>query len=1012
MGVALMMVRMVWMVARLRRFVGGPAVTDDHIRQLIDELRRVLRVTRSLRIVETAEEFGPAVLGIVRPILALPISMMTGLPPEAVRAIVAHELAHIRRHDYLLNLVQMVIEAVLFFNPAVWWINRQIRIEREACCDAMAARVLGQPLVLAESLALWAERVALRPSAAMAFAGSGRHGPRLLLDRVLRIVLPGYRPQAPLSPLGSVGLFLGGIVALGVLSCGTSAVVEMAAKALTPAQRMERIVETQQQYAPPEIGGKGTVILSGTLRTSDGKPLSKKISFAINAYTRTSNGGGAYNDARAYGTPSFSMKVPTGKTWLFVGGCDEYAPALVGPINGKASETISGIELVFEKGSPLTIRVLDEKGQPVGDSAINASCKIEDRSLGSCSYVTDGKGIAVMPISGAIKQYDFSVRKAGFQPFVQRGVSVRPDHSITLNLSHAQPVRGVVLSPQDRPIAGVEIRQYIKDKRFGDTSLSGQHGEVLATTDAEGHFVLNELEDDAAYLMVAESKEYGRKAFSLDAPFQKQLSVKFGPILTVSGFIRGKLDELAKENGQPSVSFTLVPSLAVEKFHGWCNILGTAAVRTIDGQQRFTIGDLLPGKITIYAGKHVARTDVAESEPNRQVTIDLTQPAAQTPRRQVVLRFITPDSSPPPRGKVYVNVFTDNRDGRDILDKSIPLEGGVARFDAYVSGQLVYSPRGMLGYWFEEARRRVEAGDGPLEISVPVVPAGAIAGQVLNTDGTSAVADASVSPNGVWRSKTRGYSGSFGSGPVNVDDKGRFFITPLPLDGTYKVLAMRGLTMQVSSPITLDATHPTTNITLRFPSTITAEGQVLDPEGRPQGRWRFILEFFSAPEQPLHSWQITGTDKEGRFHFPDLSVGVGHYVLDFNPPRDFRSLRVPLPLDGKPVTVRLQRGLVLEGQVLEVGTNRPVPGERVFLALAERNAGDSAYFHAEAKTDGEGRFRFNTLDDRPYKIYTTDGQQSSPGYQIATPGQESHILHVTLREGSPLKPQEKKEAAR
>lgn len=1005
-GVVVMMGRMVWIVARLRRFVRGPEVTDDRIRLLIDELRQALHLPRLLKVVETVEEFGPAVLGMIRPVLTLPVSMMTGLPPEAVRAIVAHELAHIRRHDYLLNLVQMVIEAVLFFNPAVWWINRQIRIEREACCDAMAATILGQPLALAEALSLWAERMALRPSPATAFAGAERPGPRLLLDRVLRIVRPGYRPQSPLSPLGVLGLFLGGMVALGILSCGTSAIVELAAKALTPAERMERIVETQQQYAPPESRGKGDVTLSGTLRTSDGKPLSKNVSFAVNAYTGYSNGCGVYGDARAHGG-SFTMKVPPGRTWLFAGGCDEYAPALVGPINGRASETVSGIDVVFEKGSPLTIRVLNEKGQPVGDAGISASSIVEEHLLGSCSYTTNDKGIAVMPISNAIRLYDLSVRKAGFQPLDQRKISVKPDQTLTLTLSHAQPVRGVVLSPNGRSIAGVEIRQYIKDKRGGDTSLSGQYGQVLAKTDAEGHFVLNALEDDAAYLLVAESKEYGRKAFSLDSPLQKELSIKFGPVLTVSGIVRGNLDMLTEEKGQPSVSFTLLPSLAVEKFHGWCNIRGTAPVRAINGKQRFVIGELLPGEITIRAGEHVVRTKVSESEPNRQVTIDLTQSAGQTTKRQVVLRFTTPDGSPPPRGRVYVNAFTDNTDGHDALDKSIPIEDGVAKFDAYVSGQLVYSPKGMLGYWFEGVRPRVEAGDGPLEITVPVVPAGAIVGQVLNSDGTP-IANASVSPNGVWRSTTRGYSGSFGSDPVNVDDKGRFFITPLPLDGTYTMFAMRGLTVQFSSPVTLDATQPTTNVTIRFPSTTTAEGHVLDPEGRPQGRWRFGLEFYSSPAQRLYRWEITGTDKEGRFHFPDLSVGIGQYVLDFNPQQDFRPLRMPLPLDGKPVTVQLQRGLVLEGQVLQFGTDRPVPGERVFLALSEHREGDSEFFHAEATSDGEGRFRFNTLDDRPYNIYTTDGRQSSPGCQVM-PGKKPIVLRVTLPEGSPLKPQEKKE---
>ena len=132
------------------------------IRQWTDELRGLLRVTRSLRIVEAAEGFGPAVFGLVRPVLALPILMMTGLPPEVVRAVLAHELAHIRRHDYWFNLVQMAIEAVLFFNPAVWWISRQIRIDREACCDAMAARLLGRPGALAEALSLWAGRVHAR----------------------------------------------------------------------------------------------------------------------------------------------------------------------------------------------------------------------------------------------------------------------------------------------------------------------------------------------------------------------------------------------------------------------------------------------------------------------------------------------------------------------------------------------------------------------------------------------------------------------------------------------------------------------------------------------------------------------------------------------------------------------------------------------------------------------------------------------------------------------------------
>ena len=86
------------------------------------------------------------------------------------------------------------------------------------------------------------------------------------------------------------------------------------------------------------------------------------------------------------------------------------------------------------------------------------------------------------------------------------------------------------------------------------------------------------------------------------------------------------------------------------------------------------------------------------------MTIDLTQAAAQMSKRQVVLRFTTPNDSSPPRGTVYVHAYTDNRDGygSDVLDKLIPLEDGIAKFDAYVPGQLVYWSKGMLGYWSGE----------------------------------------------------------------------------------------------------------------------------------------------------------------------------------------------------------------------------------------------------------------------------------------------------------------------
>ena len=105
-----------------------------------------LRVTRPVRIVESAVVSGPIVVGWFRPVILLPASALTGLAPAQLEAVIAHELAHIRRHDYLVNLVQTAVETLLFYHPASWWISRQIRVEREHCCDDVAVELCGDRL--------------------------------------------------------------------------------------------------------------------------------------------------------------------------------------------------------------------------------------------------------------------------------------------------------------------------------------------------------------------------------------------------------------------------------------------------------------------------------------------------------------------------------------------------------------------------------------------------------------------------------------------------------------------------------------------------------------------------------------------------------------------------------------------------------------------------------------------------------------------------------------------------
>jgi beta-lactamase regulating signal transducer with metallopeptidase domain/protein involved in polysaccharide export with SLBB domain len=121
-------------------------------------LRGRLRISRGVRLIETIAIDTPAVVGVIRPVIFVPLGVFSGLSPQQVEAILAHELAHVRRHDYLINLMQAAIETLMFYHPAVWWISSRIRFERENCCDDIAANACGDARGYAMALAKIEER--------------------------------------------------------------------------------------------------------------------------------------------------------------------------------------------------------------------------------------------------------------------------------------------------------------------------------------------------------------------------------------------------------------------------------------------------------------------------------------------------------------------------------------------------------------------------------------------------------------------------------------------------------------------------------------------------------------------------------------------------------------------------------------------------------------------------------------------------------------------------------------
>jgi beta-lactamase regulating signal transducer with metallopeptidase domain len=175
-----------------------------------ERLAAQLGLDVGFRIVESSLVDAPSVIGTMRPIILLPVAALTGLGPHQIEALIAHELAHIRRRDYAVNIAQTVAEALLFFHPAVWWVSARIRQEREHCCDDVAVETCGEPVDYAAALA---ELAAWR-SRDLALSVGAADGS--LLARVRR-VLRAPSEDAPRPSGGLVVLALGLLVSAGAI---------------------------------------------------------------------------------------------------------------------------------------------------------------------------------------------------------------------------------------------------------------------------------------------------------------------------------------------------------------------------------------------------------------------------------------------------------------------------------------------------------------------------------------------------------------------------------------------------------------------------------------------------------------------------------------------------------------------------------------------------------------------------------------------------------------------------
>ena len=238
-----------WVAAqRLKR--RSAVMIAETWRERVTFLAGHLGIRRTVRVYESILARAPAVIGWLRPVILVPAGALIHLSAEELEAVLAHELAHIRRHDYLINLMQTAIETLLFYHPAVWWVGRSIRAEREHCCDDLAVQTCGDRIVYARALTSLEELRCTDRRFAMAATGGdlGERVRRLLSSR------QPVRRRLPIVLLAGVTILVASVAFLntGAEATDRSAVAPAPAVAAVAAERPAPVAEPAAAPEAPQ----------------------------------------------------------------------------------------------------------------------------------------------------------------------------------------------------------------------------------------------------------------------------------------------------------------------------------------------------------------------------------------------------------------------------------------------------------------------------------------------------------------------------------------------------------------------------------------------------------------------------------------------------------------------------------------------------------------------------------------------------------------------------------------
>jgi bla regulator protein blaR1 len=252
-GVAFFSIRLIGGLLFIQQLrTQGLVFLESDWQNRVNVFKNKLKISRAVGIAESALVAVPMTLGWLKPLILLPIGTINNMTTGQVEAILAHELAHIAGHDYLLNILQSVVEIIFYFNPAVWWVSANIRAERENRCDDTAVSLSNNALTYAKALLSIQEMQ--RPDArlfglTLTLADNRRKG--FLLKRIKRILNQPHNRSHIMEKLTATGLLLAVVTAL---SFGSNKFLTQNSPTERPSSSLKSVI------APPSVPDPNLVL--------------------------------------------------------------------------------------------------------------------------------------------------------------------------------------------------------------------------------------------------------------------------------------------------------------------------------------------------------------------------------------------------------------------------------------------------------------------------------------------------------------------------------------------------------------------------------------------------------------------------------------------------------------------------------------------------------------------------------------------------------------------------------